>query len=49
MPLSAPRPTLSEAAIMAGAVPLELVGLVKSAIAAVIVAGGWQALRRRRG
>ena len=37
-----------EAAIMAGAVPFQLGGLVKSALAALIVAGGWQVLRRRR-
>ena len=38
-----------QAAVMAGAVPFQLGGLVKSAVAALIVAGGWQALRRRRG
>lgn len=37
-----------ERAIMAGAVPFQLGGLVKSVLAAVIVAGGWQALRRSR-
>jgi biotin transport system substrate-specific component len=38
-----------ERAIMAGAVPFQLGGLVKSALAAVIVAGGWRALRARHG
>jgi biotin transport system substrate-specific component len=38
-----------ERAIIAGAVPFQLGGLVKSAIAALIVAGGWRALRARRG
>lgn len=38
-----------ERAIMAGAVPFQLGGLVKSALAALIVAGGWRALRARRG
>ena len=38
-----------EGAILAGAVPFQLGGLVKSAVAALIVAGGWAALRGRRG
>jgi biotin transport system substrate-specific component len=38
-----------ERAIMAGAVPFQLGGLVKSALAAVIVAGGWRAFGPRRG
>ena len=38
-----------ERAIMAGAVPFQFGGLVKSALAALIVAGGWRALRRRGG
>ena len=42
-------PLSLEAAVMAGAVPFQIGGLVKSALAALIVAGGWQALRRRRG
>ncbi|MBK5926128.1 biotin transporter BioY [Rhodobaculum claviforme] len=36
-----------QAAVMAGAVPFQIGGLVKSALAALIVAGGWRALRRR--
>lgn len=40
-------PLSFEAAVMAGAVPFQLGGVVKSALAAVIVAGGWAALRRR--
>lgn len=38
-----------EGAIMAGAVPFQLGGLVKSALAAVIVAGGWRVFGSRRG
>ena len=34
-------------AAMAGAVPFQLGGLLKSALAALIVAGGWRALRGR--
>ena len=47
--LWAVTPLSLEAAVMAGAVPFQMGGLVKSALAAVIVAGGWQALKRRRG
>lgn len=36
-----------EEAIMAGAVPFQLGGLVKSALAAVIVAGAWRIVERR--
>lgn len=38
-----------ERAIIAGAVPFQIGGLVKSALAALIVAGGWRVLRSRRG
>lgn len=38
-----------ERAVMAGAVPFQLGGLVKSALAALIVAGGWKMLRGRQG
>ncbi|MCC6006843.1 MAG: biotin transporter BioY [Rhodobacteraceae bacterium] len=41
-------PLSLETAIMAGAVPFQLGGLVKSAIAALIVVGGWKALEARR-
>lgn len=37
-----------ERAIMAGAVPFQIGGLVKSALAALIVAGGWKLLEARR-
>ena len=36
-------------AVQVGAVPFQLGGLVKSALAAVIVAGGWSVLRRHHG
>ena len=42
-------PLSLEAAVMAGAVPFQIGGLVKSALAALIVAGGWRVLRSRRG
>ncbi len=38
-----------QAAIAAGALPFQIGGVVKSALAALIVAGGWKALRARRG
>ncbi len=38
-----------QAAAMAGAVPFQLGGLVKSAVAALIVSGAWAAWRSRRG
>ncbi|MGY6412056.1 MAG: biotin transporter BioY [Alkalilacustris sp.] len=41
-------PLALEQAVMLGAVPFQLGGLVKSALAAVIVAGGWSALSRLR-
>jgi biotin transport system substrate-specific component len=47
--LWAVTPLELERAIMAGAVPFQLGGLVKSALAAVIVAGGWRAFGPRRG
>ena len=42
-------PLTLEGAAMAGAVPFLLGAVVKSAIAAMIVAGGWKALAGRRG
>lgn len=42
-------PLTLEGAFLAGAWPFQLGGVVKSAVAALIVAGGWQALRARRG
>lgn len=38
-----------ERAVMAGAVPFQVGGIVKSALAALIVAGGWKALRAGHG
>ncbi len=37
-----------ERAVMAGAVPFQLGGVVKSAVAALIVSGAWTALRSRK-
>ncbi|WP_114967212.1 biotin transporter BioY [Alkalilacustris brevis] len=42
-------PLSLEGAFIAGALPFQLGGVVKSAVAALIVAGGWQALRRHQG
>ena len=42
-------PLTLEGAFISGAWPFQLGGVVKSAVAALIVAGGWQALRARRG
>lgn len=47
--LWAATPLDLERAIMAGAVPFQLGGVVKSALAALIVAGGWRMLQSRRG
>jgi biotin transport system substrate-specific component len=47
--LWAVTPLTLEGAFMAGAWPFQLGGVVKSALAALIVAGGWQALRTRKG
>ncbi len=41
-------PLALDQAVMLGAAPFQLGGLVKSALAALIVAGGWSALRARR-
>ncbi len=42
-------PLTLEGAFISGAWPFQLGGVVKSAVAALIVTGGWQALRARRG
>ena len=41
-------PLALDQAVMMGAAPFQLGGLVKSALAALIVAGGWSALRTRQ-
>jgi biotin transport system substrate-specific component len=47
--LWAATPLDLERAVMAGAVPFQLGGIVKSAVAALIVSGAWAAVAARRG